>query len=70
MLLPDSIIETPDNVSVTMRYDEENEYVFVMNFNNDIRKVNLPFDYEVISGVYENGNLNPYGVAVLRKIPL
>ena len=66
----DEFTQTPVNVSVTRRYDGENEYVFVMNFNNETKQVDLPFDYEIVSGTFENGNLKPYGIAVLRKFSL
>ena len=64
----DKVIESPDNVSVTMRYSSDSCYVFVMNFNNKAEKVNLPFDYKILSGEFDDKTIKPYGVVVLKKI--
>lgn len=63
----DKMVESPKNVSITMRYTSDSCYVFVMNFNNEVKKVDLNFDYEIVSGEFENGIIQPYGVVVLRK---
>lgn len=64
----DKVVETPDNVSVTFRYSDNNTYAFVMNFNGEARQVKLPFDYEILSGEFEENNIAPYGVVVLKKV--
>lgn len=64
----DKFIESTENVSITMRYSEDNEYIFIMNFNNEIKYVDLPFKYEVLSGEFNNQNINPYGMVVLKKL--
>lgn len=63
----DKVINTPDNVSVTLRYSADKCYAFVMNFNNESKKVKLPFDYEILCGEFEGKTLKPYGIAVLKK---
>ena len=63
----DKVVDTPENVSVTMRYSSEISYIFIMNFNNDVREVNLNFEYEIISGELEDGILKPYGVVILKR---
>ncbi len=68
VITADKVIESPDNVSVTMRYSSDSCYVFVMNFNNKAEKVNLPFDYKILSGEFDDKTIKPYGVVVLKKI--
>jgi beta-galactosidase len=63
----DKIIPAPKNVSVTLRYGENGEYVFVMNFNNCENIVELPFEYDILSGEFEGGRIAPYGTAILKK---
>ena len=63
----DKIISAPKNVSVTLRYGEGGEYVFVMNFNNCENTVELPFEYEILSGEFDGGRIAPYGTAILKK---
>lgn len=63
----DKVVDTAENVSVTMRFREDNTYVFVMNFNNRVEKVYLPFDYEILCGEFEENTLTPYAVVVLKK---
>ena len=67
-ITPEKMIETPHNVSVTFRYSEDNTYVFVMNFNGESEHVEIPFEYNVLSGEFDGGNISPYGVVVLKKI--
>ena len=64
----DKVVETEDNISVMMRYSAENTYVFIMNFNNEEKTINLSFDdYEVLSGRFDGTHLEPYGVIVLKR---
>ena len=63
----DKMMESPENVSVTMRYHSDKEYIFVMNFNNEKKRIDLPFDYEIMSGVLKDKKIDPYGVVVLRR---
>lgn len=63
----DKIIPAPKNVSVTLRYGENGEYVFVMNFNGCENVVELPFEYEILSGEFEGGRIAPYGTVILKK---
>ena len=60
-------VDSPDNVSVTFRYAEDAEYVFVLNFNNAEKQIALPFEYEVLSGEFDGGVLAPYATVVLKK---
>ena len=64
----DKVINTPENVSVTMRYSADNCYVFVMNFNNEAKKVELPFEYEILCGEFEEKTLKPYEITVLKIV--
>ena len=64
----DTMIPSPENVSITMRYGNQHAYVFVMNFNGEAKQVDLPFDYEVISGNFHDKSLAAYGIAVLKKV--
>ena len=63
----DKVIASPENVSIMMRYSEDNEYVFVLNFNNEEKHVELPFDYEILTGDFEGQNISAYGTVVLKK---
>ncbi len=66
-VLSDSdIIETPENVSATVRYSDENKYIFIMNFNNRVEKITVKFPYSVICGDFSDGNIQPYGVVVIK----
>ncbi len=65
----EKFIESPENVSITMRYSEDSCYVFILNFNNESKITDLPFDYETICGEFKNETINPYGVVVLKKCP-
>jgi len=67
VLSDDKIIESPENVSITMRYSDENCYVFIMNFNNEVKPLDLPFDFEVLSGDFSDKSIKPYGIIVLKK---
>ena len=61
------MIESPDNVSITMRYDHESCYVFILNFNNSPQKLDLTFKYEILTGDFSEQQIGSYGVVVLRK---
>ena len=63
----DKVISSPDNVSIMMRYSEDNEYVFVLNFNNEEKYVELPFEYEILTGDFEGQRIGAYGTVVLKK---
>lgn len=63
----ENIVKTPDNVSVTYRYTDNDCYVFVMNFNNEEKRVELPFEYRVLTGEFDNNVVMPYGCVVLKK---
>lgn len=63
----DKVVASPENVSVTFRYSEDSEYVFVMNFNNAKKALDLPFAYEVLSGEFAEGMLEPYAAVILKK---
>lgn len=63
----EKIVKTPDNVSVTYRYTDNDCYVFVMNFNNEEKRVELPFEYRVLSGEFDNNVVMPYGCVILKK---
>ena len=63
----DKVMETPENVSVTMRFSETDAYVFIMNFNSEEKAVSVPFGYEVLSGEFDNCIVAPYGTVILKK---
>ena len=57
-------------VSVQVRQDETSQYIFVMNFTEEVQQVQLNFEAEdMITGETISGQLEflPYGVKVLRK---
>lgn len=64
----DKIVDTPENVSVTMRYSQNDTYVFVMNFSGEEKQLEMPFKYEVLSGEFGGEMISPYGTVVLKKI--
>jgi len=59
-------VSSPENVSITFRCFDNCRYAFIMNFNNSTEIVNLPFNYEVLTGEFADCTLSPYGVAVLK----
>ena len=63
---PEKVVSSPENVSITFRCSDDCRYAFIMNFNNRTENVNLPFDYEVLTGEFADCTLSPYGVAVLK----
>ncbi len=63
----DKVVASPENVSVTFRYSDDGEYVFVMNFNNEQKQLKLPFKYEILSGDFSDGMLEPYETVILKK---
>ena len=64
----DKVIDSPENVSITMRYSEDCRYIFIMNFNNSQQKVDIPFDYDILSGKFDNGCIEPYAIVVLKNM--
>ncbi len=66
VISPEKIIDTPENVSVTMRYGEDSKYIFVMNFSNEEKLFQSPEGCEIIMGELPGGQLAPYGVVVLK----
>lgn len=60
-------VASQENVSITMRYSESDTYIFVMNFNNEEKLVDLPFEFEILSGEFKENTVKPYGIVVLRK---
>lgn len=63
----EKMVSTPQNVSVTMRYKDDQCYVFVLNFNNAPVEIDLPFAYELLVGDLTDQTIAPFGVAVLKK---
>lgn len=63
----DKVIELPENVSSTIRCSKNTDYIFIMNFNNETKRVELPFKYEILTGEFENELIKPYGVVILKK---
>ena len=66
VISPDKVVDTPENVSVTMRYSSDARYIFIMNYNDENKEIRLPFDFELLSGNFTDNTLGPYGVAVLK----
>lgn len=62
----DKVVESPENVSVMMRYSDDAQYVFVLNFNNSERQLDIPFEYEVLTGSFEGQKIGAYGAVVLK----
>ena len=60
------IVESPENVSVTVRYSEDNKYIFIMNFNNNPVNISVKAPYTVIGGELSDGIIEPYGITVLK----
>ncbi len=61
--------EIPQGVSVTKRQGNGEEYIFVMNFSEENKKLALDKSYtEIINGNKLAGEteLEPYGVRILR----
>ena len=62
--------DLPDGVAAQMRSDGETEYIFLMNFNDDYRSVNLKTVYtDVLTGdeVGPMLKLKAYGVMIIEK---
>ncbi len=63
----EKLIKTPENVSVTLRYSENNTYMFIMNFNSDAKEISIPEGFEIISGKIRDNLIEPYAVIILKK---
>lgn len=62
--------ELPEGVTAQFRTDGENEYVFLLNFSNQVKHINLDKLYtDLLEGKEEEGSLllASYGVAVLKR---
>lgn len=62
----------PAGVSVTIRQDEEYDYVFIMNFNEIAQTIQLNTDecyFDLLKNVNARGKytLPPFGIAVLKR---
>lgn len=68
VITSEKVVDTPDNVCVTMRYKEDVCYVFVLNFNKTPVEIHLPFEYEILAGEFTGNTISPYGVLVLKKV--
>ena len=68
VITSEKVVDTPDNVCVTMRYKEDVCYVFVLNFNKTPVEIYLPFEYEILAGEFTGNTISPYGVLVLKKV--
>lgn len=67
VISPLKMPKSPENVSITTRYKDNNVYVFIMNFNNNEVELEMQFDdYEVLSGRLECGRIEAYGCVVLK----
>ena len=65
--------QLPVGVSATRRRSDEGEFLFVMNMTQESHWLPLPYEYEeLLSGQNLEGSLelSPYGVAVLKAIPV
>lgn len=65
-------VQLPDGVNAQVRMDENNEFIFIMNFNNENRSIDLKKlkfinmeNQKEISGTLE---LKPYDVKVFKKL--
>lgn len=68
VITSDKVVDAPENVSITMRYSRNSCYVFVLNFNNEPKQINLSFNYEVLSGAFFDKTVEAYGMVILRKV--
>lgn len=64
-------LELPRGVNVQVRKDENNEFIFFMNFSNedkviDIKDLNL-INLETGESINEKLSLEPYGVRIVKK---
>ena len=67
---PAAAVRHGQGVSVQVRRDENHDYVFVMNFTEEIQKVELEFEaVDMVTGAFVSGThmFEPYGVKVLKK---
>jgi beta-galactosidase len=71
-LLPASglqeLLPVPDGIEVCTRSGDKGDVLFILNFNDEKRKLSLPGDYQdLLTGksVSKELDIAPYGVAVL-----
>jgi beta-galactosidase len=63
------ILETPQSVEVTLRWHENESFMFILNHSNEIQTIELDRAYEdLISGAPHTGSvtLQPKQVMILR----
>ena len=56
----------PEEVSVTLRENQENEYLFIQNYARETKAVPVPSEYEVIYGAADE-TMQPLATRVLKK---
>ena len=56
----------PAGVSVTLRENQENEYLFIQNYARETKAVPVPAGYEVLYGTKDE-IMQPLATRVLRK---
>ena len=56
----------PAEVSVTLRENQENEYLFIQNYARETKAVPVPSEYEVIYGAADE-TMQPLATRVLKK---
>ena len=56
----------PEEVSVTLRENQENEYLFIQNYARETKAVPVPAEYEVIYGAADE-IMQPLATRVLKK---
>ena len=56
----------PAEVSVTLRENQENEYLFIQNYARETKAVPVPAEYEVIYGAADE-IMQPLATRVLKK---
>ena len=56
----------PAEVSVTLRENQENEYLFIQNFGEKTETVSVPGDYEVLYGSTDE-NIAPLATRILKR---
>ncbi|MEF9983772.1 MAG: beta-galactosidase [Oscillospiraceae bacterium] len=64
-------IPLPQGVNAQMRYDDVNKFVFIMNFTDEIKTINIPNNtYKNIENNEKatNFELEPYGVKIFQVI--
>ena len=65
-------VQLPDGVNAQVRMDENNEFIFIMNFNNENRSIDLKelkfIDMENQKEISDTVELKPYDVKVFKKL--